>query len=159
MVTALRWQIDLDFPQGRTWGLICVQCFPVKLNGLPGPGGQVVYRTPCNQNGWKFWHVAAIPVVVAFDDQRICSNHLVDLLDTSLAQNRAICAGPNVVAEFPRHNGNPAVGIPEHTMVAGGPDVTPAGFFQCPDQFTNLDSHKLIVRCSLLYRLTRIPEA
>jgi hypothetical protein len=46
MVTALRWQIDLDFPQGRTWGLICVQCFPVELNGLPGLGGQVVYRTP-----------------------------------------------------------------------------------------------------------------
>jgi hypothetical protein len=102
MITALRWQIDLDFPHGRTWGLICVQRFPVELNGLPGPGGQVVYRTPCNQNGRKLWHVAAIPVAVPFDDQRVRSDHLVGLLDTSLAQNGAICARPNVVGKESR---------------------------------------------------------
>src|ERR1019366_2975090 len=115
-------------------------------DGFLGACSQVLDGAPRDQNSWEFWYVAAIARIVPFDDQRVRSDHLISLLDTSLPQNGAIGARSNVVAEFPRHNGNAALGVLEHPMVARCPGVAPARSFQCPDQIANLDCHEFMAR-------------
>jgi hypothetical protein len=66
--TALDRQFDLDFPDGRARGAIGVQGLPVNLNSFLGAGNQVLYRTPRDQNGRKFWYVNAIAGTVPFDN-------------------------------------------------------------------------------------------
>jgi hypothetical protein len=121
-------QFDLNFPNGRARGPISVQCLPVELDGFLGASSEVLYRISCDHNGREFGDVSAIVGAVAFNDQRVRSDHLFSLLDTSLPQNGTIGAGSNVVAEFPRHDGNPALGVLEHSMVARGPNVDAGNF-------------------------------
>jgi hypothetical protein len=128
VMIALDWQFDLDFPNRRGRRSISVQGLPKEADGFLGAGSQILYGVSRNQNSWEFRHVAAIADAVSFDDQRVLSDHLISLLDTSLPQNGAIGARSNVVAELPRYNGDPALRVLEQAMVARGPDVAQPAF-------------------------------
>jgi len=153
---ALGRQLDLNFPNSRARGPIGVQGLPVELDGFLGAGSQLLYRTPCDHNGREFWNVSAIADAVPFNDQRVRSDHLFSLLDTSLPQNSTISPGADVVVEFPLHNRDPALAVSEDPMVARGPDMAPACIFQRLNQIADLDGHEFMVRLS---SLGRVPDS
>ena len=129
----LNGQFHFDLTKGRSCRTLCPDAFPIDSDRFHRKGRQFLRGQACYENGRRFGNVGAVSIRIAFDQNRLRSpantyGTFVWFLNTSLPQNNAIGAAPNIVAQPSRYDSDATVRYLEYPMIARGADVAPASF-------------------------------